>query len=92
MSGPSRERLKEVALRVLADRERLGYPELADRARKRDVEAFDDSEGTIQIEVQYFFDSGPSGPVRITVSVDDGGWSALTPPTYDAIVGGPSGA
>ena len=94
MTGSRRERLQEVALRVLADRERLGYPELAARARKRDVEAFDDGEGTdtVQIEVQYFFDSGQTGPIRIAVSVDGGGWSTLTPLTQDTIVAGPSDA
>lgn len=87
--GTHRERLEEVALQVLADRERL-YSELADRARRRDVETFhhgEDSE-SIQVEVQYFFDSGASGPVRIMVAVDDEGWRSFVPLVRDTLVSG----
>jgi hypothetical protein len=32
-----------------------------------------------QVEAQAFWDSGEDGPLRVFVSIDDGGWRALLP-------------
>ena len=88
MNGAGRQRLEEVALSVLHERESLDYRELAERAERSEVETLEQGEGAalVQVEVQYLFDSGRSGPVRIIVSVDDGGWRAFVPLTRDTIV------
>jgi hypothetical protein len=82
-------RLAEDLVREL---EAVPYEEAAARAATKEVdrrEVVADGEG-LQVEVEYLFDSGPSGPVRILVSVDDGGLSAFVPVTRDTIILPPS--
>jgi hypothetical protein len=46
------------------------------------------SSGTkYQIEVQFVWDAKPNGDVRVIISVDDGGISALLPVTDSFILG-----
>lgn len=40
---------------------------------------------TYQIEIEAFWDDKPNGDIRIVGSVDDGGWRAFAPLTYDFI-------
>ncbi len=38
-----------------------------------------------QIEIQCFWDDEPDGDIRVLASIDDGGWRAFLPLTYDRI-------
>lgn len=39
-----------------------------------------------QLEVQALWDDKPGGNIRVMVSIDDGGWSAVFPMTGDFII------
>lgn len=39
------------------------------------------------LQVEAFWDSGQPGDLRVTVTVDDGGWRAFVPLSTDFIIG-----
>jgi hypothetical protein len=44
------------------------------------------SGATYQVEILAFWDGGKPGDLRVTVAIDDGGWSAIRPHCTDFIM------
>jgi hypothetical protein len=87
-----RRRMERIAETMVRELETLLHAEARKRAEARRVDRREVVAGgeRLQVEVEYLYDSGQSGPVRILVSVDDGGLSAFVPVTRDTIVVPPS--
>jgi hypothetical protein len=64
------------------------YHELVERLLDdpETTEATGPSGTAYQLESQAFWDGGPGGDLRVTVSIDDGGWRAFVPLTESFIV------
>jgi hypothetical protein len=86
-----KQRLEQLALQVLAPLEFLPYEEARKRAtaKRMDTDEIGEGDHRFQVEVQYLFDVGQSGAVRILVSVDDGGLTAFFPVTKDTLISEP---
>lgn len=72
----------QIAEAELLQRRRLSYAELRSRIIRQEEEHLDirgASEQAYQVEVQYFWDGAEAGPIRVMVSIDDGGWRAFSP-------------
>jgi hypothetical protein len=64
------------------------YDELVERLLEdpETTEATGPSRTAYQLESQAFWDGRPGGDLRVTVSIDDGGWRAFVPLTESFIV------
>lgn len=63
------------------------YPELRTRLRQDEhVGAVGPSGVEYQIEIQVFWDHKPEGDIRVSGSIDDGGWRAWVPLCRDFLV------
>ena len=74
-------------LRGLALYRDLSYDELCSLIGEPKVAEQRGATGTLyQLEFDIIWDSQPGGDIRVLASIDDGGWSAWVPMSYDFIV------
>ena len=72
---------REVALARVAELRQLDWSELRDRYLRRPetLEVSRPSGAAYQVETEAFWDGRKEGDLRVTVTVDDGGWRAFVP-------------
>jgi hypothetical protein len=71
----------------LAKLRKLSYAELLKLVNNPTTIELPGSDGkNYQIERQAFWDTHKGGNIRVMVSADDGGWSAIVPLTGDFII------
>jgi hypothetical protein len=79
---------KHIAETELAKHRTLSYDELrrfleTEPTQHLSVEGH--TGAAYQLEIEYHWDSGVNGPIRVMVSIDDGGWRAFKPLSLDFI-------
>jgi hypothetical protein len=78
---------REVLKHHLAHYRPLSYDELVRRQGRVETAELTAASGqTYQLEVQFSWDHGKGGAIRVLGTVDDGGWRAFRPLTEDFIV------
>ena len=77
----NREEAIQVLERELASLRGEPYADLVRRipAGSLDYERSAASGANYQIAIQFFWDDGPGGNIRVMGSIDDGGWRAFIP-------------
>lgn len=74
-------------LRGLAQYRDLSYDQLCSQIGEPRIVEQRGATGTLyQLEFDIFWDSHPGSDIRVLASIDDGGWSAWVPMSYDFIV------
>jgi hypothetical protein len=77
---------KWMLLRTLVKFRRRPYDELRTMVGdSQQIECADASGTRYQIDIDIVWDSNPGGDIRILGSIDDGGWRAFCPLTYDEL-------
>ena len=78
----------EILARRIAELRRLRYAELLPFMDKPPATDVVHSSGRdYQLETEVFWDDRPGENLRVSVSIDDGGWRAFVPLTDDFIKG-----
>ena len=70
----------------LTELRRQSYSDLLRFMEPEGLEVAGPSGVTYQLEVEAFWDDEPQRNLRVTVSIDDGGWRAFIPLTDDFII------
>lgn len=80
----NKDEARPILLRKLVEYHRRPYEWLAERAGETDrFETTGRSGAWYQIEIELRWDDRPGGVVRVLGSIDDAGWSAFCPMSFD---------
>ncbi len=82
-----KERARVVLARALQPYRAKSYAELRGLIGQVDAHEVANPDGPdFQVEIEAFWDHRPDGNICVSGGVDDGGWSAFSPPCDDFIV------
>src|SRR4051794_33842976 len=85
----NKERASQILLEQLEKAKALSYAQLKTFVLQGKSDNYDLIDGgkTYEIEIQYFWDSGKPGNIRVAGAINEsGGWSAYRPHSEDFII------